>query len=365
MKMKKKRIEYTQKQLEYTEAIIYIFAVITAICAYTYGNIYFSFVPLLVILGVVGSALFKRSIVTTVFGVIVSLCLIYTKGELSLSENIRLSLVYGLNIALGESLGYFLKEVYNVLKFKEKEVKKLKKNKVINTRLKLYLVTFAIFILTVFVFLFTNGNMYSYNLAKDKLYEYIKSRDNIKNEDITQNYIVVDSWYDFGLDSSYNFDLLNKENDLITNFVVYNDKDKIVLDRYNDYKSEKNNNELKEKLLDYLSNNNLKNKYKDLILNVENLDNNKIKILIKKQVKQLSNSEKESFAKEISKFLNDISMYAYANNLEQVEITLKSIKNNNDEVISSIMYERYLSEKNSTHNSYKYILDSLVVEYME
>ena len=110
------KMKLTKKQKAYIEGIVYIIAIIVVIFAKVYGSIYFSLLPLLVILGIVGKVFFDRGVVTTIFGIITSLCVVYTKGSFTLPENIIYSLVIGLDIAMGELLGDYLKKSYAIYK---------------------------------------------------------------------------------------------------------------------------------------------------------------------------------------------------------------------------------------------------------
>lgn len=347
---------FTKKQLEYIEAVIYILAVIIVIFCKVYGSIYFNFIPLLVILGVVGSLIFKRGVVTTVFGLVVSICIVYTKGNMDLLKNILYSSLIALDIAMGELLGEYLHKSYK----KIKESKK-RKNKFTKKTVKVYLITLGIFVLTILVNNYTNGNVIEYNICKKTLYDYLE-----KNYGEKENFELISSPYSVGIDSYYNFIVLDKENDDIKILKIYlKDKHKVE-DEYKQVNIEKNNSNEKENIIKYLTDNNYLEKYNDLQIDVEYEKKDYIRIKINKEVEVINDENQEIFAKQIVEFLNDIKKYENYNNIKELLLSITNKNNENDIVISNIFIDGY--ENNLESNKeipYLYILKSLSIEFID
>ena len=353
--MAKKSI-FSKKQIQYFEAIVYIVAIIVVIFCKVYGTIYFSFIPLLVILGIVGKCLFKREIVTTVFGVIVSICMVYTKGQMNIIENILYSFLLGLDIALGELLGTYLLKTYK--KIVNASTKKARFNK---GAIEVYVITFVILIITLNISIFTNGNLFDYIKCKNSVDKYIE-----ESYDLKEDFEIVDAVYTMGFNRSYIFKVLNKQDDSISNFTVYLKNKNIVKDEYKEKILAKNINKIKEKLNTYLEENNYADKYEDLQISIEYLEKEKVKIILDKKVENVDKNEQEIFAKQIVSFIADIKTCEIYKDVEELQISLSNENQTNDILVSSIYMEGY--EKNiltQNEEPYLYILKALSIEYID
>ena len=353
--MAKKSI-LSKKQIQYIEAIVYIIAIIVVIFCKVYGTIYFSYIPLLVILGIVGKCLFKREIVTTVFGVIVSICMVYTKGQMDILENILYSFLIGLDIALGELLGTYLIKTHKKL-IKEKT----KKGKFNKEAIKIYVITFAILVITLNISIYTNGNIFDYLKCKKTVQNYIT-----ESYDKKDSFKIVNAIYTVGINRSYTFKVLNLKDDSISNFTVYLKNKNIVKDEYKEKVLTNNINEIKNKLNTYLDENNYASKYKDLQINIEYLEKENIKIILDKKVEDVDKNEQEVFAKQIVSFLEDIKSCDIYNKVEELQISISNINQTNDILVSNIYidgYEQNILTKNE--EPYLYILKALSIEYID
>ena len=353
--MAKKSI-LSKKQIQYIEAIVYIIAIIIVIFCKVYGTIYFSFIPLLVILGIVGKCLFKREIITTVFGIIVSICMVYTKGQMDILENVLYSFLIGLDIALGELLGTYLIKTHKKL-IKEKT----KKSKFGKEAIKIYVITFVILIVTLSISIYTNGNVFDYIKCKKSVENYIN--ESYDNQD---GFKIVDTIYTIGINRSYTFKVLNVKDDSISNFTVYLKNKNIVKDEYKEKVLANNINKAKNTLITYLQSNNYTEKYKDLAINIEYLEKENIKIIIDKKVENVDKNEQEIFAKQIVSFLEDIKLCELYDKVDELQISISNINQTNDILISNIYidgYEKNILTKNE--EPYIYILKALSIEYID
>ena len=355
--MKKKALN--KKQIAYIEAVVYIIAIIVVIFCKIYGNIYFNLIPLLVILGIIGRCLFKREVITTVFGIITSICLVYTKGQINLYENIIYSMIIGLDIAMGELLGDYIVKSYNEIKKKKTKRKEESKNKVNKKSLKIYLLTIVILFATLFINSYVNGNVFDYIKCKNTLNNYLDESYSSKD-----NFNIINITYNIGVARSYTFEAVNKNNDLFRFTIYLNNKD-IVKDEYKVKNLTKNNNSIQNSLNAYLLENNLIEKYSDISINTEFIEEEYIKINFNKKVENIDDKEKEEFAKKVVEFLKDIKNFEEYNNIKEIQISISN-ENAKDTLISSIYVSGY--EKNIVslnEEPYKYILKSLAIEYID
>lgn len=352
--MKKKSL-FTKKQLEYIEAIVYILAIIIVTFCKVYGSIYFNFIPLLVILGIVGNILFKRGIVTTVFSYIVSICIVYTKGNMSVLENILYSSFIALDIAMGELLGEYIFKTYKKIKEGKKKKKFFSKK-----LLKLYIITFVILVLTIFINTYINGNVIDYNICKRNIYEYIE-----KNYGNKEDIKILNVKYSVGLDSCYIFNILDTKNYDIKVLKIYLKDKNTVIDEYKQINKEKNNNKEKSNLLKYLEENNYKEKYNNLNIGIES-ERKELTLQVSKTVDVLDDIQKEIFAKQVVELLSDIKGYENYNIISNLQLTIINNNNKNDMSISNVYMEGY--NKNMAEGKeepYVYILKSLSIEYID
>lgn len=349
-------IKLSKKQKAYIEGIIYIIAIIVVIFVKVYGSIYFSLIPLLVLLGIVGRVIFDRGVTTTIFGIITSLCIVYTKGSFSISENLLYSFIIGLDIAMGELLGDYLKKTYLIIKKRRENKKKLTKK-----QRKTYLVTATVFVITAFVNVYTNGSIYSYQKAYNSLQRYLS--ETYRNK---ENFEVISTKYSFGRYKGYNFNVLNKKEGIITKFTVYLKDLHFVNDEYKDIITTKNNTKNQKELLEFLVANSLNEKYSNLKISLECLESEKLEIILEKEVETLNEDQKEIFSKEVVSFLNDLTKF---NGYEKVEDILLSIKEKDNEkniAISNVYLEGYTKNlEENKEEPYVYIMKALSIEYID
>ena len=351
-----KKSLFMKKQIEYIEAIVYILSIILVIFCKVYGNIYFSLIPLLVVLGIVGKVLFNRGVITTIFGILASICMVYIRGNMTILENILYSSFIGLDIAMGEWLGEYFKKTIKILKKNRSKIKKVSKKD-----FQTYTLTFIVLIVTLFVNSYTNGNILSYNKCKNSLSNYLKENYNEKKE-----FKIINASYAVGINPNYVFHVYNEEENHISKFTVYLKDKEMVVDEYKESQFTKNNIIKYVEFKNFLNENNYTEKYNDIDISLNYIDSQNIEISLTKTVNILDDKQKEIFAIQIVDFLDDIKDYEDYNRIEDLFICIKNENNEKDVALSNIFLDGYNKNiVNANAEPYKYILKALSIEYID
>ena len=334
---------------EILESIVYIILLIIVIFASVYGSIYIRFIPLLFLLGIVGNLVFKRKIITTILGFLISLCINYLKTPLDIFYVIFVSATMSLNIVIGEALGKCIYEIVTKIKNKEKN----------NKKIAIYgFLSIITLVLALLIHLFTNGSVVSYNESKEKLNDYLEENySNIsKFKELNANYYLYKN-------PRYIFYLLNTEINEIYKFTVYVNEDNLIIDEYKEVTQKNKIDEIDLKITQAILSLDDKSKYDDLGTKVKFSKEDKITIEISKNVEKIDDTSKEEFSKEIVSYLDDIKNSGVYEKIEQLDLSLKCTSK-----VESIVSIVYLDDYNLVINEktdlpYKYILKSLNMEY--
>lgn len=340
--MAKKKKFLSKSTVNYIEAIVYIFAIIVAIFACNCGPIYIKMLPILLILGFIGRIIFDRPVITTVFGIVTSICIIEVTSNVNFFDNFFLSLCDGLNIALGEFCGeYFLKskKLFN-------KKKKLKSKGVLFT----YCITIIVCLLSICVHIYTNGNYISYFKARSSLYNYLS------DTYPEQNFKIINCKYTFYKTKSYTFEVKNITKKINTNFIVLRNNDYAVYDEYKFKVQSQNNTKLNDKVDEYIKNLDTNLDFKTLYL-----DSGKMKLIISKSVQNVDNKEVENFAFEINNIISNLKGFEEYSKINNIEISL--IDENNS--LNSLVSDFLLKDIEKENNMYEYILKSLDLEFID
>ncbi len=341
-KKEKEKGVFKREYIKYIEAVVYILAIIVGIFACNCGPIFIKMLPILFILGVVGRIIFDRPIVTTIFGFITATCIIRITGNLSLYDNLFISLFNSLNIALGELFGeYYLKS----LKFFKKKLSK-KKGAILN-----YIITGVILIVSIAVHLYTSGNYISYYKARANLNKYLKEV--YEN----QEFSIIDAKYTFYKTKSYTFEVRNKTKEFNSNFIVLVTNDYAVYDEYIFNIQSQNNTKLNNEFDEFIKQINID---KDIDFKIGYLNSGDVKLIISKNVESVDSLQAKSFANVINEFINRLKEFKYYNKINNIEISLVDNGNKKNSLVSSFS----IKDVQGVDNLYNYILDSFDTEFI-
>ena len=339
-----------EKKIDLKESIgkvVYIFFILLVVFSSIYGNIYIRMIPLLFILGIVGRIGFKKQVMTTFLGFIVSLCINYLKTPSDIAYIFLMSGMMAFHIAIGEIFAECL------LKILKKEENSKKSKKVIGSVL-----LFCILIIELGVQQVTNGNPFSYQEAKKKLFEYM----NTKYEDVSQfqelnaNYYVHPS-------PRYVFFMVNAGT--VSKFSVYL-TDNVIIDEYEEENKINQLERVESILTDCIVKLEDNSKYDDINIRAKFVEDNKICLNIEKNISTINQEELEKLAKEIVSYLEDIKESTAYQEIDQLLISLKNPTNMQENLVSTIYIEAY--EKNLEERSilpYKYILKAFHTEVVD
>ena len=334
----KKQIEKEQKNsnkskiskviIEYIEAIIYIVCIIVVIFANLYGSIYIQMLPLLFILGIVGKIIYNRPISTTIFGMIVAICALYTTGVTNIYENLLLSLSMAIYIALGEICGFAIEKSYKCIKDKKE---RLKKRSIIS-----YCMMLIILVSTLSIYNYTNSNIYEYKNVEQRLQIYLSENYPDKNFKITN------VKYNFLGEKTFNFDVIEMAETRIYKFIVSKSEKYEIEDGYLKYEKANREKIANEKLIKYLKDNKLQEKYKDMKMQIKLNETYNFEFEITKETEKVDEDSVLDFSKKIASVINDVKKFEYFRKLEQIVISLKNDKNVNETLTSYLYIDRYL-----------------------
>lgn len=343
-----KKLKMSEKSIEYIEAIIYILAVIVVIFANVYGNIYIKMIPLLFVLGIVGNILFDRQIVTTTFGIVTSMCLIYLSMGVPLVENIFISFINGLQIILGECLGKYIKKAYVYSKSSKKiSIKK-------KTRANAVMV--LLIFLTIGMHMYINGSILAHSIAKNNLTEYLQKKD-------IKDFKIVNTKFNFIYKRNYQFLVLNNDNNITSKYTIYLNDIDLVIDEYANIIDTKKNTEIINKITTSIKENNMEQIYSKYTYKVQNNNLSQTLLCINKNVDFVDNNTKECFIEEIVEIIQILNKNSALKNIDILQISISSNDIQN-KYIADIELSKYIENLNDD-KGYKYIKDALDMQYIE
>lgn len=336
---------------EMLESIVYVFLIILVIFASVYGSIYIRLIPLLFILGIVGNAIFKRQIITTALGFVISLCINYLKTPTDLMYVLFVSATMSLNVIVGEAFGKYLLKLLSGIKDKER----CKDKKI----LKPTFVLIVTLVIALLIHNITNGSIITYQECKKELNQYLK-----KNYGSTDTFKEINVNYYMYKNPRYIFYLSNANQNDVYKFTVYVNENDMIIDEYKDSVTSSKVNEINKVLTDCIINLDDSSKYDKLFIKPKIVEDDKISLEISKSVSCIDKITTETFAKEVVSYLEDIKKSSVYEEIEQVELSLKCTGNLSDSLISIIFIDDYdLAIEEKSDISYKYILKSFNMEY--
>ena len=338
--------EKPKKSLLYIEAICYAIVIILVILLNNFGIIYIKMVPLLFLLGIAGNLVFDRSVITSLFGGIVSFCIIYIQSVTDIKSNLISSVLVALFIGMGETLGDLIELIYYDIK-KQKVMKKL--NKIL-----VYIATAIFVVAPLMLNAYVNGDIFGYLKAKNELQQYLSS----EYKDASQ-FKIVSSDYAYIKYKGYIFNMENialsdVQNNVYT-FIVYLDNNNIQ-DGYKQKLIEENNNIIHSDLDDFLSKEKMQEKYKGYSIAIECEYPDTIKLKISKNIDKIDDEQTIIFSKDITNILKEFKNFRDYDKITQASIALKQ---NEKAGYTTTVDKKYFN------SDYTYVISSLKEEYLK
>lgn len=345
------KTESKEELLKFIEAIVYILTIVIVVFSNVYGNVYFKFIPLLFILGIVGNIVFKRPIITTIFGMIVCICTIYLNGTRNILDNLFNSLLLSVNIALGE---IFISSLLKCIKY----VKCLKRNKekiCLNIKESIKYLSIPFLTLTFFLisYNYINSNIFELCSAKSRLNDYLNTNNKIDYTISNINFSIVPN-------RGFRFRLY--DNDTLRNYeyIVYTNKSMEIKDvqNYN----------INEKIKAYnLKLNELISKLKVTDIDVRVIyENMEYVIEFTKNVNNISDNTIKDYSMQISNIIDNDEFDKILRQVSRVLIILEDKEDTSKNIVSYFYVDNYYKNKNTNiTKTYSYINDSLTVEYID
>lgn len=341
-----------KRVLEFVEAFVYIICIIVVIFANLYGPIYIQMIPLLFILGIVGKLVYDRPVITTVFGMLVAICAVYITGVKDISQNLIISAWAATYIALGEVCGLLVKKSY---KYMKKKTKRTSIKAILS-----YFLLVVIFVVSLGIYDYTNSNYFELEKSRQRLNEYLA-----KNYD-EKEFEIVDINYNFLGEKSFTFELKEKEEDRVYEFIVSKDEKFEISDGYIKFETANKEKNANEKLIKFLKDNKLNEKYKNVKVGVmlNEIDNFELEII--KEEETITEENTLEFSKQIALVINDVRDFEYFKDFEQIIISLRCKDDSSKNLTSYLYTERYLNNSDlDITKDYEYIKKALNVEYID
>lgn len=332
------------------EVTFYVICIVLVILLNDSGNIYFRMLPLLFILGGVGNIIFGRPVMTTIFGMITSLCIVYIKERVGFVENIFIASCTGLNIAIGEILGNQVMKSYHALK-KKNAKKRIRKE---------YIYVILLLLIIVGIQEYTNGNIIKYENHHALVNTYLK--ETYPNE----QFKLISSQYSFGKNSRYLFVYKNVQTQENYPITIYTQKGYTIYDQYQHDLMLQEAKEATKALNNYLKKQNLDNVYVSFFLECKYTEVGDLTLVLNESVEEVTEERKIEFSKKVANFLEDIQSFRRYEQINRVDIMLKDKINSSNTVLTNIDMELYHENKETQAlTNEEYILQALQIEYMD
>lgn len=337
---------FNKKTVYYIESITFIISIIVVVLANVFGPIWIRMIPLLFLLGIIGKVVFNRPVITTIFGGIVSLCVVYISGVTELLQNVIISAIFMTYIAFGEVFGSKIKIVYG-----HWISKKSKKNKE-------YIISILFCVVIVLICTlfhnYTDSNIFMYASCKNRLDEYLNK--NYRG----QHFNIVYSKYNFSNESNFVFDIQDKNTDDNYRFIVYVDKNLEIYDGIKENNISKDGYKMKQSIENIIGKD-----FVDIEIGVNKLSEG-YELCLLKTVDTIEDTKVLEFSKSVSQIIDLIIDSKQINDIEYITISLLDSREKTNNRISSIYMTNYIKNKEEgIQKGYNYIMKSLEIEYID
>lgn len=347
---KKKNTLLSKKNMKYLEAIVYAFLIVIVIFANTFGPFYIKMLPLLILLGAVGKIIFGRPITTSVFGMVISLCMVYMSGERNLLTNVLLSSSATLLIALGELLGEYAKKSYHFMKKHTKHIS--------TAAIRTYIVTLIILMVGALIHIYLSGNIFQYQLAKKRVQQYIEDtyQGQVRFEVLEGSYHIIPTPH-------YTYSVRESTSQVVSRFTIYLNNPTQVQDGYAQRELTKEKEKMEKELQEYRQTHAMLQQYPHIVTRLEMTEENEVVLQLSKEIENLDNETVHTFAEQVNTFLQTLGGYAYYSNIQELHLVLQ-IKGQEKPAVATIVYmQGYEEAKVQAKDLVQYLEDSLHVEY--
>lgn len=343
--MKKESTLLKNKNMLCIEAVCYVITIMLVILLNNYGIIFIRMIPLLFLLGLAGNIVFDRPVITSVFGSLVSFCIIYMQRTVCLKDNFIESILVLALIGMGEIFGELIKKIYDD-RTKTKVMTKFK-------RILIYFLTIFFIVFPIFLNSYINGNVFGYFKSKDILNEYIN-----KGYEKNDEFSIVNTEYEFSKYKGYIFNLKNNydntQNDLYT-FIVYSDKS--IKDGYKEKLIEKNNNILNDELEKFIIQNNISTKHEGYNISLQCEYPDIVDLKISYKVDIINDENIDDFSKSVVDILKTFKCF---NDYDKItQSTLLITTNDKSDTLETVI------DKSKFNSNYEYLVHSLKEVYFK
>lgn len=335
---------------KYVEAIIYSVVLIISVYLSLTDNIYITMIPIAFISGIIGQILFGKKIMTSIFSAIIAIVFLHIKNPNIILDNFLVTLKILLLTILGEVFGWSIKRFYRLAKKKRNVGRKIK-----NEKIKCGSISIVSIIVAALLSSMLNGNYITYFSARDSLKKYF-----IEEYNSGSRFKIVSADYIFLNNPRYIFytqDTLS--NNVSGKFTIYlNDKDN-VQDDYQEKVGDRISREL---------NNEINNIIEDGTMNifVSNSETNILTINFNKVISDINRQEIETYAKEVSKYLEEFENLDDFDKIQQIKLVLESSNDSANNLASYIFMDGYNEMLQSAKEEpYSYIMRALNIEYFD
>lgn len=350
--VKKLKTSASEQIMQIVEAVVYILAIIIVSVVNVYGNIYFRFIPLLFLLGIIGNVFFKRPITTTVFGMIVCICTNYLKGMRNVAEIVFDSSIFALDIALGEVFASSLFKYLNYVKESKKNKFSSSENKI--NYLKYAILPISIFIFFIFSYNYINSNIFELNASNKKLNNYL-NQNNIKD------YKIVNVTFNVKPKRNFEYKVYSNDTKRVYEYDVYTSSKEDVLDIQN-INIQNKVGEYNEKISQMLLNLEIKDIDVKMVY-----ENSEYVIEFSKTVNNIEESTLKEYSMKIATILEDSTFNdEVLQKASRALILLKNSEDTSKNVTGYFYIENY--NKNKAQNLtkiYNYVNACMSVEYID
>lgn len=334
------------------EAVVYILCIIVVVTANVFGPIQIRMVPLLFILGIVGRLAFNRPVMTSVFSMVVAICISYLGGITKIPENLAVSFAMGLYVAIGEIFGLFVKNALEMLQNKKKRWHQ--KN------LAVYGITVLVLILVLLLHSYTESNGLVYMAQEEHLKTYLK--ETYPNTEFK----ITGAKYQFLGAKNFKFTVKNVDNTASYLFVSYLDEKYGINDGYQASQLEEKEKEANLKLQAMITEKEKTETWQDLSITIGYDTIAEPLLQIEKEIGKIDENAINEFSQQVAEIIEGLLEFRAQIGLEQIQICLNNTDDSTKSLSSYVYFDKYQKNQSlQVESGEEYIKRALKVEYID